>query len=509
MSPALGKVKRTESESSVGPTVPTFQVKGRNDLAGYYVSLLQSLKPQNQIKTSECDSPHDVASAQYNSLLSSADITKRQTAVLWGPKSSEESGQFSLLAQLADRHSKILEQKSSEESGQFSSLAQLADRHSKQQEPKSSEESSQFSSLAQLADRHLKILESKPSDNRSQFSSLAQLAKKRSKILKPDSSEESGHFSSLAQLANKSSLEADRQSEGHSSSSLADRYGKVTKLCAPHGDTNLSTLMKPADIRAVGLQSELTSQHRRVCGEGSMSSLTGFSSDHLEAAENKAIGSGRHVTETGSGRTSCSQTGHVGPKTSRPFPPEEQAVPLAGRRARCPQASVPQRTGEPARDCGATSDSGSSVGVEPSPAGRALSEEEVEMDLEIDFTDALMSPGSRPSRTCANVRPEITCWESEDMQQDVPSDSAVLDAMLTSAILDQKLPSRKRKSPFGRTLCRKWKRLSTPYIPPKKQSLGTVVRFAFDTLSPDDRALEARPQYMIGTRYFGNTSVQM
>jgi hypothetical protein len=444
MSPALGKVKRTESEPSIGPTVPTFRARGRNDSAGYYVSLLQSLKPHTQSKTRDCDSPHSVASAEYNSLLSSNDIPKRQTAVLWGLKSSEESGQLS-------------------------SLAQLADRHSKQLEPKSSDESGQFSSLAQLADRHLKILESKPSDKRSQFSSLTQLGKIRSKILKPDSSEESSHLSSLTQFANKRSLEADRQSsEGHSSSSLAelaDKYGKL-----PH--------------------TELTSQPPRVRGQDSVSSFTSFPSDHLEVAENKAISSGRHVTGTQSARASCCQTGYVDSKTSSPRPTEEEAV--------------PQGTGEPARDRGATSHSGSSAGVEPGPAGRTLSEEDIEMDLEIDFTDALISPGSRSSRTYAHLKPEITCWESEDRQQEVRGDSAVLDTNLTSTILRRKLPSHKRRSPFGRTLCREWRRLSTPYIPPQKQSLGTIVRFAFDTLSPDDRALEARPYYMRGT-----VSVQM
>jgi hypothetical protein len=493
-------------------------VKGRNDsvkenvTAGYYVSLLESLKPQNQIKTSDCDSPHDMASGEYNS-LSSTEIPKRQTTVSRELKSSEESSQFSSLAQLADRHSKKLEPKSSEDSNQFSSLAQLAGRHSKKLEPKSSEESNQFSSLAQLADRHLKILESKSSDNRSQFSSLAQLGKRHLKILKPESSKECSHFSSLVQFANKRSLETDHQSsEGHSSSSfaqLADRYGKVTQLCVRHGDTNLSTL-KLADTHS-GPQTKLTSQHQRVCKD--------FSSHHLEAAENKATNSGRRVMETEraqrTGQISCSQTGYVGSKTSSLFPStgstEQEAISPAVWKTTRTQASdaesdlfsVPHRTGEPVRDYGATSDSGSSAGVEPSPVVRTLSEEETEMDLEIDFTNALISPGSRTSQKSVNFKPEITCWELDDVEEGVPSDTAMfdtsqftLDLNFTSSILNQKLPSHKRKSPFGRTLCRKWKRLPTPYIPPQKQGLGTVVCFAFDTISPDDRILEARPPYI-------------
>jgi hypothetical protein len=315
-------------------------------------------------------------------------------------------------------------------------------------EPKSSEESSQISSLAQLANRHLKTMEPKSSEESSQFSSLAQLASRHSKITEPKSSEESSHFSSLVQFAKKCSLlEVDNQlSEGHSFSSLAqlaNRNGKVTKLQASHEDNNFSSLQKLANMHSgsemqangqLSPQVELASQHR-VHRKDSISSLTDSLSEHLKVDENK--------------------------------------------------------TDELARDCGTASGLGSSRRAENRPVVRTPSEESNEMDWEIDLTNALISPGSKASK------PKVTGCKLQEVEQEVPTDSIMLetselmsDFELSSTILNRKLPNRKRKSPFGKTLCRKWKQLRTPYIPPQKQDLGKIVRFTFNTLSPDDNRLE-------------------
>ncbi|PNF33080.1 hypothetical protein B7P43_G16111, partial [Cryptotermes secundus] len=108
-SSVLSKIKQVETESSINLNIPGFQVKARNDpekekLAnGYCVSVLQSLKHQIQIKTSDCDSPHGMASGEYNSLSSLTEVPKRQTSIMQELKSSEQSSQFSSLAQLANR----------------------------------------------------------------------------------------------------------------------------------------------------------------------------------------------------------------------------------------------------------------------------------------------------------------------------------------------------------------------------------------------------------------------
>jgi hypothetical protein len=474
----LSKVKRIESESYINLNIPGFQVKARNDSEkeyianGYCVSLLQSVK----IRTSDSDSPHDTASGEYNSSPSLTEVPKRKTSIMQEPKSSEASCQFLSLAQLTKEHSKILEPKSSEEGSQFSSLAQLANRHSKTMVPKSSKESSQFSPLVQFANKH-SLLEA---DN--------QLSEERS-------------FSSLAQLAN--------------------RHGKVTKLHASDEDNNFSSLQKLAnmhsgsEMQADGQPSpqvELKSQHQRVHRKDSITSLTDSLSQHLKVDENKVTGNGRHIMETKTaqktGQIFCSQNGYVDFKTCLPAE-QEPVSPVAQRcddlATCCLQDSdigikskrtklflASEKTDELARDCGTTSGFSSSVKVENSPVVRTPSEESNEMDWEIDLTNALISPGSKISK------PKVTGCKLQEVEQEVPTDSStvletselMLDFDLGSTILNLKLPNRKRKSPFGRTLCRKWKRLRTPYIPPQKQNLGKIVRFTFNTLSPDDKILE-------------------
>jgi hypothetical protein len=479
-----------------------------------------------------------MASAECNSLSSLTEVPKRQTSIMQELRSSEESNQFSSLAQLANERSKMLEPKSSEQSNQFSSLAQLANRHSKIMEPKSSEESSQLSSLAELANRHSKILKPKSSEESSQFSSLAHLANRHSKILKPKSSQEGIQFSSLVQLANKHSLEANNQSsEGHSFSSLAqlaNRHVKVTKLHASDEDDNFSSLLKLANMHSGSEvqtdgqllpQAEITSQHR-VHRKDSISILTSSLSQHLKVDENKVTSSGRHVTETKraqrTGQISYSQNGYVDlktcfaflPKNETEVPAEQEPVSPVVQRSRhlatcCSQASdtgskskrtglflVSEKTDELARDCGTISDSSSCIRVEPTPVVRTLSKEENEMDWKIDLTNPLISPGFKTSQISASSKPEVTDWKLQDVEQEVSAGTAVLgtselmlDFDIGSTILNQKLPSRKRKSPFGRTLCKKWKQLCTPYIRPQKQSLGKIVRFTFNTVSPDDKIL--------------------
>jgi hypothetical protein len=373
MSPVLGKVKRIGSESSTNVNVGGFQLKGRNESVEE-----QSVKLQNQVNTSDCDPPHVVpAAGEHNSMLSSTEIPRRCVSVLREPDSSEEGTQFSSLAQLADRHTKLMETKSSDGGSQFSSLSQLADRHTRIMETKSSDEGSQFSSLSQLADRH--------------------------------------------------------------------------------------------------------------------------SPDCLRVAENQVTSNGKYrmgtETKWGTGQISCFQNGYVGPKTGFMCPSGTETM---GSAEQEPVSPVVWRltTCLPASDIGSigtTSDSFSRMAVGPTPVA---SEEEIEMDLEIDLTHALILPGSKPSQIFANLEPEPTDWKLEDAEDEVRSDADALESSqlmmdfdLIATVLNQKLPSHKRRSHFGRTLCRKWKQLPTPYIPPPKQSLGTVVRFAFNTLSPDDQIL--------------------
>jgi hypothetical protein len=448
-----------------------------------------------------------------------------------GPKSSEESNQFSSLVRLANKHSKTMEPKSSEESNQFSSLAQLAKKHLKTMESKSSEESNQFSSLAQLANKRSKIIEPKSSEESNQFSSLAQLANKHSKTMEPKSSEESIQLSSLAQLANKQS------SEGHSSSSLAqlaNRYDKMTKLHASDEDNNFFSLVKLAnmhlgsEVQANGqlsTQAELTSQHQQVQREDSISLLMSSLSLHLKVDKSETSSNRERVVETMRAHKmepiSWPQNAYVDLKTCFVFSPENETMasteqeaisPVVQRSdnlATCSQASdigskskriklcvVSEKTDELVRDCGSTSDSSSSVRADPGPVVRTLSEEENELDWEIDLTNALILPGSKTSQISAVSKPKVTGWKLQDVEGEVPSDTVMdetseimLDYDLSLTLLNQKLPLRKKRTPLGRTLCRKWKQLPTPYIPPKKQGLGKIVRFAFDTVSPDDKIL--------------------
>jgi hypothetical protein len=503
------EVKQIETESFIKLNIPRFKVKATNDsdkgniTDGYYVFFSQSRKLQNKVKTN--DSPRDVASGEYNS-LSLTEVPERQTSIVQEPKSSEESNQFSSLAQLANRHSKILKPKSSEESNQFSSLAQLANRHSKILKPNSSEESNQFSSLAQLANRH-------------------------SKTMEPKSSEETNHFSSIGQLANKQS------SEGQNSSSLAQLaniYDKMTKPHASDEDNNFCSLVKLANMHSgsevqangqLSTQAELTSQHQQVQREDAISLLTSLLSLHLKVDENETSSNRGHIVETERAQKvepiSCSRNAYVDLKTCFVFSPENETMasteqeaisPVVQRSdnlATCSQASdigsnskriklcpVSEKTDELVRDCGTSSDSSSTIRAEPGPVVRTVSEEENEFDWEIDLTNALISPGSKTSQISPNSKPKVTGWKLQDLEGEVPSDTAMdetseimLDFDLSLTILNQKLPIHKRKSPFGRTLCRKWKRLPTPYVPPQKQSLGKLVRFAFNTVSPDDKIL--------------------
>jgi hypothetical protein len=159
---------------------------------------------------------------------------------------------------------------------------------------------------------------------------------------------------------------------------------------------------------------------------------------------------------------------------------------------------ISKKMGDLMIDCETLLETGSDVtAVKQNPVVRTQSDEESEVNWEIDLTCALMSPGSKSTEPFSNLKPKVTDLK-HDADQIVPGDISCeapevrLDFDASFKIINLQLPLIKRKSSFGRTLCRKWKKLSTPYTVPRKESLGKVVIFTFDTISPDDKILACR-----------------
>jgi hypothetical protein len=126
-----------------------------------------------------------------------------------------------------------------------------------------------------------------------------------------------------------------------------------------------------------------------------------------------------------------------------------------------------------------------------------LSEEETEMDYEIDLTHALISPGSKSSQVHENSEPKIMDWKLQDKEQEELDDIVQhetpewkLDFDASLNILNCKLPNQKKRSGFGRILCSKWKLLPTSCTAPREESLNKIVPFSFNTDSPDDKILK-------------------
>jgi hypothetical protein len=484
-------IKQMGNGSSIRLNIPRLKVKVRNNSEeenvrdGCDVSL-QSLKHQNQNKMNGCDFPCDLA--------------------------SDEDGSFSSLSEVANK--------------QISSML----------EPELSEESSQFSSLAMLANKHSKMLKSKLSDDCGHFSSLAHLAKKHlTEALEPQLSEKSNYFSLLAKLENKQSSNVhDLSSEGNNFSSLAqlaDRHNKVTKLQASDND-NISSLAKLASRRLKSeiqaeeqflTLAELASQRQQVQREDSVSSLIDLASQQLKIHEDLKASDMRHVKEFKRLQKvksiSYSPIEYVDLKTCLVFSPGNISSASAGQESVFPVAQrfdnlatgsqtsntgsekkVSEMMGKLVRNCETPLDTSSKVtAVEHSSVVRTLSEEEIEMDYEIDLTHALISPGSKSSKSSANLEPKIMDWKLQDteeeelddiVQHETPESTLDFDAGLK--ILNHKLPNQKKRSKFGRILCRKWKHLPTPCIAPREESLNKIVCFSFNTDSPDDTILKHR-----------------
>jgi hypothetical protein len=490
----MSKVKQIGNGSAIKVNISVPKINVRNDSEkqnitdGYdYVSSLQSLRLQNQVKTKTCDLVSD-----DSSFLSLAEVANKQTSRVLEPIPAEENSHFSSLAKSASKHSKMMEPKLLEECSHFSSLAKLANRQlSEALEPQPSK-SNCFSSLAQFANKH-SLEEHDMSSEGNSFSSLAQLADRHKKVTKLQVSEDDNNFSSLSELANK-----------HSKSEIQAKEQFLTLA-------------------------ELASQHQQVQKLDSISSLADLASHHFKVhGELKTSGS-RHVKDSTQLQkakpVSCSPNGYMNLKMCLPFSHENESSALAGQESVSPMVKrfgnnlamdpktletgsrregaelflVSEMIGELVIDYGTSVDNSSDVtGVESSPVVRTLSEEENEIDWEIDLTHALMPPGSKTSQLSATSKPKVMDWKLQDMEQEVPVDVVVhetpefiLDFYANLKILNKKLSNCKKKSsPFGRTLCRKWKRVPTYYTVPRKQSLGKIVYFTFNTDSPDDTILK-------------------
>ena len=453
------KHKQTDNRSSITLNIPRLKLKVRNDSEkendadGYNCdSSLQSLKLKNQITMRECDFKCDRASDECDSPLSLAIDAER-----WG--------------------SSMLETQVLKTSSQFSSLAQLANKHSSEAVKLKLSECSRLSPLTQCGNKHITKLHDQ-SLQESNFSSLAQLAERHNKMTKLQMSGEGNNFPSLSKLVNRRELAV--QAEG-----------------------------------VVTLQ-ELASQHQQVQSKDCVSCLADLASQHLKVHEEMRASDRTHVK--GAERllnlkpVYCSTNEYVDLKAHRTFAPGNKMSESvdqkfdynlaggsqAGNEGRGAEFSViSEKMGELMIGCETSLEMGSNVtAVEQNTAVGLQSEEESEVNWEIDLTWALMPPGSKSTESFLNLKPKVTDLQINDAEQRVPDDvvpheasEVRLDFDASFKILNLKLPLIKKKSSFGRTLCRKWKTLSTPYTVPRKQSLGEVAVFTFDTVSPDDKIL--------------------
>jgi hypothetical protein len=418
-----------------------------------------------------------------------------------------------------------------------SSLFAVTDKEiSRSLEPK--EDSSRFSSLALLGSKNAEVLISKSSSDCGHFSSLAHLAEKHlSEALEQQQPPvKSCYFSPQPKLANKYSSDVHGVSSdlnGFSSLiQLADRHNKAKELRAS-GNDNISSLTKLANshlnsqIQAAGQAltlAEVASHYQLAQKEDSISSLVDLASQQLKIHEDPKSSDTRHVKKFQKAKhISCSLNEDVNLKKCVVFSPANESSMSTGKESVLPVAhkldslgtglqtsktkserkgygvfTFPGMVSELVTNCETSVDTGSHVvDVEHNSVDRTLSEEESEMDWEIDLTPALMSPGSRNSQSSKNGGPNVMDSELKYVEQGTHVDDDLqatpelrLEFDASLKILNQNLPNRKRRSQFGRILCMKWKQLSTPYIAPRRQSLSTISRFTFNTDSPDDIILK-------------------
>jgi hypothetical protein len=463
------KPKQTESRSSITLNIPRLKMKIRsdsekeNDADGYScVSSLQCLKLKNQVRMDECDFQYDRASDEYKSPLSLAVDAERQGSRVFEPQALQASSQLSTLAQLANKHSSEAVKLKLSERSCLSPLTQCANRHVTKVHYQSLQENN-FSSLAELAERH-------------------------NKVTKLQMSDEGNNFPSLSKLANRQELEVKKEE------------------------------------RVMTLH-EIVSQHQQVQSKVSVSCLADLASQHLKVHDEMRASDNTHVREAerllNLKPASCSTNEYVDLKACLTLSPRNKLSESSGHElvlsvdqkfdynltggsqtgseGKGAELSViSKKMGELMIDCETSLEMGSHVtAVKQNQVVRTQSDEESEVNWEIDLTCALMSPGSKSTESFSNLKPKVTDLQ-HDTDQIVPGDilceapEVGLDFDASFKIINLQLPLIKRKSSFGRTLCRKWKKLSTPYTVPRKESLGKVVIFTFDTLSPDDKILAYR-----------------
>jgi len=465
------KPKQTESRSSIKLHIPRLKMKVRNDSEkendadGYScVSSLQCLKLKNQVTMRDCDLQYDGASDECKSPLSLAVDVERQGYRVFEPQALQTSSQFSSLAQLANKHSSEAVKLKLSERSCLSPLTQCTIKH-----------------VTEMHDQSLQ---------ENNFSSLAQLAERRNEVTKLRMSDKGNNFSSLSKLANRQELEV-------------------------QAEECVMTLHKMA------------SQRQQVQSKVSVSCLTDLASQHLIVHEEMRASDCTHVQEAESllnlKPASCSTNEYVDVKACLTLSPGNKLSESSGHElvlsvdqkfdynlAGGSQTGsegkgedlsvISKKMGELMIDCETLLETGSDVmAVKQNPVVRPQSDEESEGNWEIDLTCALMPPGSKSTESFSNLKPKVTDLQHNDADQIVPGDvvsceapEVGLDFDASLKIIKLQLPLIKRKSYFGRTLCRKWKKLSTPYTVPRKETLGKVVVFTFDTVSPDDKILASQ-----------------
>jgi hypothetical protein len=462
------KPKQTESRPSVMLNIPRLKMKVRsdsekeNDADGCNcVSSLQSLKLENQVTMHECDFQYDSASDECKSPLSLAVDAERQGSRIFEPQALQANSQFASLAQLANKHSSEAVKLKLSERSCLSPLTQCANKQITKVHDQSLQENG-FSSLAQLAERH-------------------------NKVTKLQMSEEGNNFPSLSKLANRQELEVQAEERVMTLHKMASQHQVQSKV-------------------SVSCLADLASQHLKVREEMRASDRT-----HVQEAERllnlkpASCSTNEYVdlkacSTLSPGNKLSESSGHeLVFSVDQKFDYNLAGGSQTGSEGKGTELSViSKKMGELMVDCETSLETGSYVtAVKQNAVVRPQSDEESEGNWEIDLTCALMSPGSKSTESFSNLKPRVTDLQHNDADQIVPvalceAPEVGLDFDASFKIINMQLPLIKRKSSFGRTLCRKWKKLSTPYTVPRKESLGKVVVFTFDTVSPDDKILACR-----------------
>jgi hypothetical protein len=460
------KLQQTESRSSIKLNIPRLKMKVRNDSEresdadGYScVSSLQCLKLKNQVTVRECDLQYDRASDECESPLSLAVDAERQGYRVFEPQALQASSQFSSLAQLANKHSSEAVKLKLSGRSCLSPLTQCANKHVTKVHDQSLQENN-FSSLAQLAERH-------------------------NKVTKLQMSDEGNNFPLLSKLANRQELEVQAEERVMTLHEIASQCQQVQSKVS------------------VSCLADLASQHLKVHEEMRASDCT-----HVQEAEslldlkpassstNEYVNVKACLTLSPGNKLSESSGHELVLSVDQKFDYNLAGGSQSGSEGKGEELSViSKKMGELMIDC-ETLEMGSDVmTVKQNPVVRPQSDEESEGNWEIDLTCALMSPGSKSAESFSNLEPKVTDLQLNDADQIMSGDVSCeapevgLDFDASFNIIKLQLPLIKRRSYFGRTLCRKWKKLSTPYTVPRKESLGKVVVFTFDTVSPDDEIL--------------------